>query len=80
MVEAEGLDYDIKDQGINSTLASVREGSLAVGFGWEPAIARVADQEGGARYLLSGASYDFPDAAGIITLDRLLEDHPEAAE
>jgi NitT/TauT family transport system substrate-binding protein len=79
MVEAEGIDYDIRDQGINSILASVRDGSLAVGFGWEPAMARVADQEEEARYLLSGASYDIPDAAGIIMPDALLEDHPEAA-
>lgn len=80
MAQAEGIDYDIKDQGINSILASVREGSLSVGFGWEPAMYRVASQKQEARYLLSGGPYDIPDAAGIIMPDRLLEDHPEAAK
>lgn len=79
MAQEEGIDYDIKDQGINSILASIRDGSLAVGFGWEPAMYRVASQKQEARYLLSGAPYDIPDAAGIIMPDRLLEDHPEAA-
>jgi ABC-type nitrate/sulfonate/bicarbonate transport system substrate-binding protein len=80
MVEQEGIDYEIKDQGINSILAGVRQGSLGVGFGWEPVMNRVVSQEGEGRYVLSGAEYDLPDAAGIIMPDSLIENHPEAAK
>ena len=80
MAEQEGIDYEVKDQGINSILAGVRQGNLGVGFGWEPVMNRVVSQEGEGRYVLSGAEYDLPDAAGIIMPDSLIDDHPEAAK
>lgn len=80
MAQEEGIDYQVKDQGINSILAGIRQGSLDVGFGWEPVMNRVVDQENEGRYLLSGAEYDLPDAAGIIMPDSLIQDHPEAAK
>lgn len=80
MAEQEGINYEVKDQGINSILAGVRQGSLGVGFGWEPVMNRVVTQEGEGRYVLSGAEYDLPDAAGIIMPDSIIEDHPEAAK
>ena len=80
MVESEGLNYNIKDQGINSILAGIRQGNLAVGFGWEPTMTRVVRQEGQGRFLLSGAPYDIPDAAGIIMPDSILDESPEVAK
>jgi NitT/TauT family transport system substrate-binding protein len=80
MAEQEGLDYDIKDQGINNILAGIRQGNLAVGFGWEPTMTRVVQQTGEGQFLLSGAEYDIPDAAGIIMPDSLVQDSPEVAK
>jgi NitT/TauT family transport system substrate-binding protein len=80
MAEQEGLDYNIKDQGINSILAGIRQGNLAVGFGWEPTMTRVVQQEGQGQFLLSGAPYDIPDAAGIIMPDSLVTESPEVAK
>ena len=80
MAEQEGLEFSIKDQGINSILAGVRQGNLAVGFGWEPTMTRLVQQEGKGEFLLSGAPYDVPDAAGIIMPDSIVKDSPETAK
>jgi NitT/TauT family transport system substrate-binding protein len=80
MAEQEGLDFNIKDQGINSILAGVRQGNLAVGFGWEPTMTRLVQQESQGEFLLSGAPYDIPDAAGIIMPDSIINDSPEVAK
>jgi NitT/TauT family transport system substrate-binding protein len=80
MAEQEGLDFNIKDQGINSILAGIRQGNLAVGFGWEPTMTRLVQQAGEGEFLLSGAPYDIPDAAGIIMPDSIIQDSPEVAK
>ncbi|PSP64792.1 nitrate ABC transporter substrate-binding protein [Halobacteriales archaeon QH_8_64_26] len=80
MAEQEGLDFNIKDQGINSILAGIRQGNLAVGFGWEPTMTRLVQQAGQGEFLLSGAPYEIPDAAGIIMPDSIIQDSPEVAK
>jgi ABC-type nitrate/sulfonate/bicarbonate transport system substrate-binding protein len=79
MAEQEGLDYQLQDQDINSILAGIRQGNLAVGFGWEPTMTRVVAQENAGRFLLTGAPYNIPDAAGIIMPDSIINNSPEVA-
>jgi NitT/TauT family transport system substrate-binding protein len=80
MAEQEGLDYNIRDQGINSILAGIRQNNLTIGFGWEPVMSRAVQQAEEGEFLLTGASYDIPDAAGIIMPDSLVQDSPEVAK
>jgi ABC-type nitrate/sulfonate/bicarbonate transport system substrate-binding protein len=80
MADQEDLEFNISDQGINTILSGIRSGDLAVGFGWEPTMNRVVEQAGDGNYLLTGAPYDVPDAAGIIMPDSLINDDPEAAK
>lgn len=79
VVEREGVNPQLVDNGIGNILAEIRQGSLPVGFGWEPNMARAVYQEDEARYLLTGAQYDTVDAAGIIMPDSLIENDREAA-
>lgn len=78
--QMEGLDFDIKDTGINTILSSVREGSATIGFGWEPVMYRLVHGLNEGRYLVTGVPYDVYDAAGIIMPDSLLENDPKAAK
>ena len=79
VVEKVGVNPQLVDNGIGNILAEIRQGSLPVGFGWEPNMARAVFQEKEARYLLTGAQYDTVDAAGIIMPDSLIEADREAA-
>jgi ABC-type nitrate/sulfonate/bicarbonate transport system substrate-binding protein len=79
VVEQTGVDPRLVDNGIGNILAEIRQGSLPVGFGWEPNMARAVFQENEARYLLTGAEFDTVDAAGIIMPDSLIENDREAA-
>jgi ABC-type nitrate/sulfonate/bicarbonate transport system substrate-binding protein len=79
MIRQAGINPQLTDLGIGSILAKIRQGSLPVGFGWEPIPARAVYQSNQARYLLTGAMFDTVDAAGIIMPDSLVENHPEAA-
>lgn len=79
MIQQAGIDPQLTDLGIGSILAKVRQGSLPVGFGWEPIPSRAVYQVNEARYLLTGAMFDVVDAAGIIMPDSLVENDPEAA-
>lgn len=79
MAEEENLDFQIKDQGINTIQTGIREGSVDVGFGWEPVMYKTVNQLDAGKYLLTGAPYGLYDAAGIIMPDSLLENHPKAA-
>lgn len=78
--QMEGLDFDIKDTGINTILSSIREGSATIGFGWEPIMYRLVHGLDEGRYLVTGVPYDIYDAAGIIMPDSLLESDPKAAK
>jgi ABC-type nitrate/sulfonate/bicarbonate transport system substrate-binding protein len=80
LAEQEGLDFQIRDTGINTVLSSIRDGSATIGFGWEPVMYRTVNQLDEGRYLTTGAPYDLYDAAGIIMPDELLENDPEAAK
>jgi NitT/TauT family transport system substrate-binding protein len=79
MAEEEGIDIQIKDQGINTIQTGIREGGLEVGFGWEPVMYKTVNQLDAGRYLVTGAPYGIYDAAGIIMPDELLENDPAAA-
>ncbi|WP_336342617.1 ABC transporter substrate-binding protein [Halalkalicoccus ordinarius] len=79
-IQNEGIDVDLSDQGMETVVTNIREGSLAAGAGWEPAPSRSVIQEGAAEYLFTGAEYDANDAAGLLMLDSMVEDHPEAAK
>ncbi|MFB6109551.1 MAG: ABC transporter substrate-binding protein, partial [Halodesulfurarchaeum sp.] len=78
--EQEGLDFSIRDQGINTILSGIREGSIDVGFGWEPVMYKLVNQLDAGRYLLTGVPYDLYDAAGVIMPDELLKNSPKAAK
>ena len=80
MVQDEGIEVDISDQGMQTVVTNIREGNLPAGAGWEPSPSRSVIQEGAAEYLLTGADYEANDAAGLLMLDSLVEDHPEAAK
>lgn len=80
LAEQEGLDFEIRDTGINTILSGIREGSIPVGFGWEPIMYRAVNQIDEARYLVTGVPYDLYDAAGIIMPDALLDEDPEVAK
>ena len=80
MVQEEGVDVDISDQGMQTIVTNIREGNLPAGAGWEPSPSRSVIQEGAAEYLLTGADYGANDAAGLLMLDSMVEDHPEAAK
>jgi NitT/TauT family transport system substrate-binding protein len=79
MAEQEGIDIQIKDQGINTIQTGIREGGLTAGFGWEPVMYKTVEQLDAGQYLVTGAPYDTYDAAGIIMPDSLVENHPDAA-
>ena len=79
VVEQTGTNPRLVDNGIGNILAEIRQGSLPVGFGWEPNMARAVFQENEARYLLTGAEFDTVDAAGIIMPDSLVENDRAAA-
>jgi NitT/TauT family transport system substrate-binding protein len=79
LAEKEGIDIQIKDQGINTIQTGIRGGGLTAGFGWEPVMYKTVKQIDAGRYLVTGASYDTYDAAGIIMPDSLIENHPDAA-
>ncbi|MCL7416466.1 MAG: ABC transporter substrate-binding protein [Halalkalicoccus sp.] len=80
VMEQEGIQPNLSDQGMATISTNVREGNIPAGVGWEPAVARSAIQQDAARYVFTGASYDLYDAAGLLMLDSLVEDHPEAAK
>lgn len=79
VIEQLGIDPQLIDNSIGNILAEIRQGSLPVGFGWEPNMARAVFQENEARYLLTGAEFDTVDAAGIIMPDSFIEADREAA-
>lgn len=79
VVEKLGIDPQLVDNSIGNILAEIRQGSLPVGFGWEPNMARAVYQEKEAQYLLAGARFDTVDAAGIIMPHSLVENDREAA-
>lgn len=78
-IQEEGIDVELSDQGMETVVTNIREGNLAAGAGWEPAPSRSVYQEEAADYLFTGVEYDANDAAGLLMLDSLVEDHPEAA-
>ncbi|ADJ13429.1 ABC transporter substrate-binding protein [Halalkalicoccus jeotgali] len=80
VMDQEGIQPDLSDQGMATISTNVREGNIPVGVGWEPAVARSVIQQDAAEYAFTGASYDLYDAAGLLMLDSLVEDHPEAAK
>lgn len=80
MALEEGIEPDIQDQDMNTITTNVRQGNLTAGLGWEPAVARSVTQEAEAEYVFTGADYSANDAAGILMLDSLIEEHPEAAK
>lgn len=80
MIQDEGIDVDISDMGMETITTNVREGNLAAGAGWDPTVSRAVIQEDTAEFLLTGAEYGANDAAGLLMLDKLVEDHPEAAK
>ena len=79
VVKQTGVSPRLVDNDIGNILAEIRQGSLPVGFGWEPNMARAVFQENDARYLLTGAEYDTVDAAGIIMPDSLIKNDRKAA-
>ncbi|MDL5363028.1 ABC transporter substrate-binding protein [Halalkalicoccus sp. NIPERK01] len=79
-IQEEGIDVELSDQGMQTVVTNIREGNLPAGAGWEPSPARSVIQENDARYLFTGAEYDANDAAGLLMLDSLVEEHPEAAK
>ncbi|EMA51878.1 ABC transporter substrate-binding protein [Halococcus thailandensis] len=79
VIEKIGINPQLIDNSIGNILAEIRQGSLPVGFGWEPNMARAVFQENEARYLLTGAQFDTADAAGIIMPDSFIEADREAA-
>ena len=79
MMQNERIEPSLSDQGMETIVTNVREGNLLTGVGWEPAVSRTVFQDERAEYIFSGAEYDAYDAAGVLMLDSLVEDHPEAA-
>ncbi|TYL36876.1 nitrate ABC transporter substrate-binding protein [Natronococcus pandeyae] len=79
-IQEEGIDVDISDQGMQTVITNIREGNLSAGAGWEPSPSRSVIQESAAEYLFTGADYDMNDTAGLLMLDSLVENHPEAAK
>lgn len=79
-IQAEGIDVDLSDQGMQTILTNIREGDLPAGAGWEPSPSRSVIQEDTAEYLFTGAEYGAYDAAGLLMLDSLVENHFEAAK
>lgn len=79
-IQQEGIDAELSDQGMETIVTNIREGNLPAGAGWEPAPARSVVQETDAEYLFTGAEYGANDAAGLLMLDSLIEEHPEAAK
>ncbi|EMA41221.1 ABC transporter substrate-binding protein [Halococcus hamelinensis] len=79
VVEQTGVQPNLVDNSIGNILAEIRQGSLPVGFGWEPNMARTVYQEDAAEYFISGSEFDTGDAAGIIMPDSLIENDREAA-
>ncbi len=80
VMEQEGIQPNLSDQGMATITTNIREGNIPVGVGWEPAVARSVIQQDAAKYAFTGAEYDLYDAAGLLMLDSLVEDHPEAAK
>lgn len=76
----EEIDVDISDMGMETVATNIREGNLAAGAGWEPTVSRSVIQEDAAEFFLTGAEYGANDAAGLLMLDALVENHPEAAK
>ena len=79
VIEQVGVSPQLVDNSIGNITAEIRQGSLPVGFGWEPSMARAVFQDDAARYLLTGAEFDTADAAGIIMADSFVENDREAA-
>ena len=79
-VQEEGISPEFSDQGMQTIVTNIREGNIPAGAGWEPSPSRSVIQEGAAEYLFTGAEYDAYDAAGLLMLDSLVENHPEAAK
>ena len=79
-IQEEGIDVDLSDQGMQTVVTNIREGNLPAGAGWEPSPARSVIQENAAEYLFTGADYEANDAAGLLMLDSMVENHPEAAK
>ncbi|MFC7009114.1 ABC transporter substrate-binding protein [Halalkalicoccus salilacus] len=79
-IQEEGIDVDLADQGMQTVVTNIREGNLPAGAGWEPSPARSVIQEEAAEYLFTGADYGANDAAGLLMLDSMVENHPEAAK
>lgn len=80
VMEQEGIQPNLSDQGMATISTNIREGNIPVGVGWEPAVARSVIQQDAAKYAFTGATYDLYDAAGLLMLNSLVEEHPEAAK
>jgi len=80
VIDAEGIDVEIRDQEINAIVTNLREGSIDVAFGWEPSMSRVVNQDGAGRYLFTGAAYEEPDLGAMVMPDSLIEERPEVAK
>ncbi|WP_217255552.1 ABC transporter substrate-binding protein [Natronococcus occultus] len=78
-VQEEGIDIEISDMGMETIATNIREGNLDAGAGFEPTVSRSVVQADAAEFLFSGADYGMHDAAGILMLDSLVAEHPEAA-
>ena len=78
-VQEEGIEIDISDMGMETIATNIREGNLAAGAGFEPTVSRAVVQADAAEFLFTGAEYGMYDAAGLLMLDSLVENHPEAA-
>lgn len=79
-VQEEGITPDFSDQGMQTIVTNIREGNIPAGAGWEPSPSRSVIQEGAAEYLFTGVEYDAYDAAGLLMVDSLVENHPAAAK
>ncbi|MDQ2050781.1 ABC transporter substrate-binding protein [Natronolimnohabitans sp. A-GB9] len=79
-VQEEGIEIEISDMGMETIATNIREGNLAAGAGFEPTVSRSVVQADAAEFLFTGADYGMYDAAGLLMLDSLVENHPEAAK
>ncbi len=77
--QEEGIEIEISDMGMETIATNIREGNLAAGAGFEPTVSRSVVQADAAEFLFTGADYGMHDAAGLLMLDSLVENHPEAA-
>lgn len=80
VMQQEGIQPNLSDQGMATIATNIREGNIPAGVGWEPAVGRSVIQQNASEYVFTGAPYGLYDAAGILMLDSLVENHPEAAK